>query len=528
MARTDTLGHFLTDVADAIREKKGTSSLILASSFDTEIESISGGGQSYRLPDEYQEVEYIETSGTQYINSGYYANGNSQFEFKITYKTNAGVPFGAYNGSWQTGYGYYHNNTSSNSEYVHYYSNAQTSQQGSQNTTQEIIINKGNVKVNGITTYTTPYNTFTIDYPTYVLAGNWAGTRAEQPIACKLYYFTIKESNELKREFIPCYRKSDSVIGMYDLENNTFYTNAGTGSFTAGPNHNTPLVNLQDKEVTITTNTTTEITADEGYDGLGTVSVITSVSGGSGDLSDYFNTTIDSNPVYYALPVIKKIPDITITNNVTNLETAFYNYKFGDTKMKIIGGSNVTSVRGMFQGTSNLNLDLSQFTPTALTSVATMFEQSKIQSVSFKNITSSQLRDFGQMFYGCTNLTSLDLGIETTANGGTAVATRILLGEMFRNCTSLTQLDLSGLIINTRIYNTSNMFTGCTNLTKIDLRNLKLDNVYTKTNMFGSSSSDGVPDNCLIIVKDDASKTALTSVFTRLTNIKTVAEYEAE
>lgn len=44
MARTDTLPHFLTDVADAIREKTGSQALIQASSFDTEISNISGGG----------------------------------------------------------------------------------------------------------------------------------------------------------------------------------------------------------------------------------------------------------------------------------------------------------------------------------------------------------------------------------------------------------------------------------------------------------------------------------------------------
>ena len=44
MARVDTLPHFLTDVADAIREKKGTQGTIQASNFDTEIASISGGG----------------------------------------------------------------------------------------------------------------------------------------------------------------------------------------------------------------------------------------------------------------------------------------------------------------------------------------------------------------------------------------------------------------------------------------------------------------------------------------------------
>lgn len=52
MARTDTLTNFLTDVADSIREKKGTSELIQASNFDTEIDSIESGSDL----DEYFET----------------------------------------------------------------------------------------------------------------------------------------------------------------------------------------------------------------------------------------------------------------------------------------------------------------------------------------------------------------------------------------------------------------------------------------------------------------------------------------
>lgn len=44
MARTDTLPHFLTDVADAIRSKGGTSETIQASSFDTAIANLPSGG----------------------------------------------------------------------------------------------------------------------------------------------------------------------------------------------------------------------------------------------------------------------------------------------------------------------------------------------------------------------------------------------------------------------------------------------------------------------------------------------------
>ena len=47
MARTDTLGNFLTDVAEAIRTKEGTTETIPASEFDTRISNLSGGGEKY-------------------------------------------------------------------------------------------------------------------------------------------------------------------------------------------------------------------------------------------------------------------------------------------------------------------------------------------------------------------------------------------------------------------------------------------------------------------------------------------------
>lgn len=44
MARTDTLTNFLTDVASAIKTKKGDQTAIQASSFDTEIANLPSGG----------------------------------------------------------------------------------------------------------------------------------------------------------------------------------------------------------------------------------------------------------------------------------------------------------------------------------------------------------------------------------------------------------------------------------------------------------------------------------------------------
>lgn len=59
----------------------------------------------------------------------------------------------------------------------------------------------------------------------------------------KYYLCQIWEDNVLVRDFVPCYRKSDSEPGMYDLVSKTFYTNQGTGEFLVGPdvvNHISP------------------------------------------------------------------------------------------------------------------------------------------------------------------------------------------------------------------------------------------------------------------------------------------------
>lgn len=37
-------------------------------------------------------------------------------------------------------------------------------------------------------------------------------------------------------DLIPCYRKSDNVVGMYDIVSGTFFTSAGSGIFTKGGN----------------------------------------------------------------------------------------------------------------------------------------------------------------------------------------------------------------------------------------------------------------------------------------------------
>ena len=52
----------------------------------------------------------------------------------------------------------------------------------------------------------------------------------------KLYQFTVLQYGIPIRDLYPCYRKSDNVIGLYDIVNEVFYTNGGIGLFYKGPN----------------------------------------------------------------------------------------------------------------------------------------------------------------------------------------------------------------------------------------------------------------------------------------------------
>lgn len=59
-------------------------------------------------------------------------------------------------------------------------------------------------------------------------------------MAAKLYKFEVYDTDHttLLHDCYPCYRKSDNVAGFWDKAAETFYNNAGTGTFVVGPDAN--------------------------------------------------------------------------------------------------------------------------------------------------------------------------------------------------------------------------------------------------------------------------------------------------
>ena len=70
-----------------------------------------------------------------------------------------------------------------------------------------------------------------------------------------------------------------------------------------------------------------------------------------------------------------------------------------------------------------------------------------------------------------------------------------------------------------------NMFTNCVSLQKIDIRDMILTNLVSGyAQMFGSTNSNRVPSDCLIIVKNQDQKNWMATNHSRFTNVKTVDE----
>ena len=99
-------------------------------------------------------------------------------------------------------------------------------------------LEKGNLNsYNSTTDYTaskTTQGSYTMTNNLYLFAQNYNGT-ARFGGARRIGYFKYYDSSGvLICDLVPCYRKSDGVIGMYDLVRETFLTNVGSGTFTKG------------------------------------------------------------------------------------------------------------------------------------------------------------------------------------------------------------------------------------------------------------------------------------------------------
>lgn len=196
------------------------------------------------LPSTYSPIEYLQFTGTQYIDTGAIVDSNTGFD--ITFEVLNGQSsspyynlFGVRGNDSSGGTGETQNffridtipvDSNSGTEFK-YGSTVYNS--GITNTSKINIklINKIYTKPDGSTI--TVAGDITSGLSMYIGCINKAGEAYGNKSSMKLDRFKIYNGSTLAHDFIPVQRVSDKVLGLYDLKTSTFKTNLGSGVFTS-------------------------------------------------------------------------------------------------------------------------------------------------------------------------------------------------------------------------------------------------------------------------------------------------------
>ena len=189
----------------------------------------------------YVFLEYIESTGTQYIDSDYTFTTNSgvlDIDFvKITPNSIPKQGWGSYTPSSEARcLGIWFDDPN------HYAqiggNNLQFPSQIAINERHHLIISaisgQAVVTLDGTEVINSTYtNSIANTKKWFLFSMNNNGT-SYQPVAMKVYNAKLYEDGILVRNFIPA-KNSANVAGMYDTVSRQFFTNEGTGEFIAGP-----------------------------------------------------------------------------------------------------------------------------------------------------------------------------------------------------------------------------------------------------------------------------------------------------
>lgn len=213
--------------------------------------NVSGGGSS--LPAEYQEVEYIDFTGTQFFSvpADFTTTAKPVLYTKSTLTNDSGSSEMCIIGNGEAG-------SSSTRPEIYYSSKRIYVNQASVGSLYITRTSSGDLDADNTNSSTVPvgamvetlteYGTnitatvlnvgkYSNGYP-FMFTGRlyraWFGNDTGSTPGS---YFTFDYITRLF-DLVPCYRKSDSEPGFYDVINNVFYTNAGSGTFVVGPEVN--------------------------------------------------------------------------------------------------------------------------------------------------------------------------------------------------------------------------------------------------------------------------------------------------
>lgn len=188
----------------------------------------AGMNKPVALPSGYTALAYIQGTGTQYIDTGFAPNNNTRVvmdaAFSDTPSGNVAL-FGARETYDSNNYALMCANGSLRSDY-----NTAYDQTWSVDATTRRVIDK-NKETTTIDGTSQSYTNAAFQSPVNLVlfANNDNGT-VKFISSAKIYSCQIYDNGTMVRDFVPCVSDA-GAIGLFNLVNNQFYGNAGSGSF---------------------------------------------------------------------------------------------------------------------------------------------------------------------------------------------------------------------------------------------------------------------------------------------------------
>ena len=189
---------------------------------------------SSRLPEGYTEVQYIQSSGTQWIDTGFKPSQNTRVKMDcnvIGFNSGDAFLFGARIASGNTAFCLAADDA--NTRWFALYGNAVQNPTGTCTGKHSIDFNQNVLTLDGENS-TFAKTTFQSSYNLLLFATITNGNVDSQRGKMAIYSCQIYDNGNLIRDFVPCVDPTGNA-GLYDLVGGKFYGNAGTNSFTAGP-----------------------------------------------------------------------------------------------------------------------------------------------------------------------------------------------------------------------------------------------------------------------------------------------------
>jgi len=186
------------------------------------------------LPSTYTQLEYIESTGEQYIDTGYIVQIgdtiNARFEI-----TNADINWRAIFGGASDGTnGMFYVSVGGGRNACYFANTYCGTWRINMPYEVSVFINNHTNNANSWLTVGSRQTFFPIILENVSLK-IFARNNYQAKLIGKFYFLDVVRNSLTIHQFIPARRNSDEAVGMYDTVSGAFFTNANTGDFIAGP-----------------------------------------------------------------------------------------------------------------------------------------------------------------------------------------------------------------------------------------------------------------------------------------------------